>query len=92
MELTLEQHDEIYDFINEYPTFREEGFLPLEQSVVLQKYKKIYPNFNMEKYGEAMMGNTCGMYNGQFVMYHCDVHKAIVCGIENRDLSLEEWD
>ena len=47
---------------------------------------------NGEKYDEAMWGNTCGMWDGKFVIYHCDVLKAIQCGIENRDLKLEEWD
>lgn len=92
MRLSEEKRNELYDFIYNYPTFRKEGFLPDEQTLVLEKYQKLYPNFNLKKYDDAMMGNTCMMYKGKFVMYHCDVHKAVQCGIEERDLMIDEWD
>jgi hypothetical protein len=38
------------------------------------------------------MGITCMMINNQMVIYHCDIHTAIMCGIENRDMKPSEFD
>ena len=93
MKLTEKEHKDIHDFIYEYPTLRlTDGFLPFEIKETVEYYTKEYPTFNMKKFDDAMMGNTCGMYKGKFVIYHCDVHHAILCGIENRDLKIDEWD
>jgi hypothetical protein len=32
------------------------------------------------------------MTNGELIIYHCDIDKALRCGIEDRDLKLYEWD
>lgn len=92
MKLSDRQYQELHDYIYNYPTLRENGFLPDELRNVLRKYSNLYERFNVKKYDEAMMGNTCGIYEGKFVIYHCDVLHAIHAGIENRDLTLEEWD
>ena len=82
------QKKEIYNFIYNYKTKYLEGFMPDELTNVLKKF----PNINMSKYSNAMMGNTCIMYEDKFCMYHCDVYNAIICGLEDRELTLEEWD
>ena len=36
----------------------------------------------MDKFNDAMMGNTCQVSEeGKAIMYHCDVYKALNCGI-----------
>ena len=46
----------------------------------------------MDMFNDALMGNTCMVKDGKIVQYHCDIYKAIICGIENRGLRLSEWD
>ena len=81
-------HKEIEKLVYNYKTKYPEGFLPEEQNELI----KMYPNINMDKYDDAMMGNTCVMREGKFCMYHCDVYQALMCGLENRDLMVDEWD
>ncbi len=77
--------DEIYSF----PTESKYGFNPKE----IKDFLANYPNINMDKFNNAMFGNTC-MINerDEIITYHCDILKAIICGIENRELTIEEWD
>jgi len=83
---------EIYDMVYEYDTQYEEGFMPDEIMCMIDKVKLSGHNWVDEKYNSAMMGNTCTMHDGKFCMYHCDVYVAIICAIENRDQTIEEWD
>lgn len=71
-----------------YPTKSPYGFTNEEMAELLKKY----PNVNMEKFNNAMWGNTCMMIEGKIITYHCDVAKALQCGLENRDLTVDEWD
>lgn len=79
---------EIQDKIYSYKTKHEEGFLQTEIDTLLIDY----PDINMDKFNDALMGNTCMVKEGKIVQYHCDIYKAIICGIENRGLTANEWD
>lgn len=79
---------DIKKLVYEYPTKHKFGFMPDELKDIVSKFPKI----NMDKYNDAMMGNTCAMVDEKLVIYHCDVLKALICGIENRDLRIDEWD
>jgi hypothetical protein len=74
--------------INNYPTKHKEGFIKSE----LDELLKDYPNIDMNKFNEAMMGNTCMVKEGQVVMYHCDIELALRCGIEKRGIRGYEMD
>jgi len=80
--------ENIEKLITEYETKYEEGFTDDEIKNILENY----PNINMDKFNGAMMGNTCAMRDGLLVMYPCDVRAALYCGMENRDLNIQEWD
>lgn len=80
--------DKITEAVYRYPTKHKEGFIQSE----LEELLKQYPDINMDKYNDALMGITCMAVDGQAVIYHCDVAKAIICGIENRGLKVWEWD
>lgn len=82
-------YKELSGLVYNYPTKHKEGFIATEEKDLLSKF----PNINMEKYNNAMTGNTC-MLNEEdgIIMYHCDILKALNCGIENRDLTIYEWD
>jgi len=79
---------EIQDKIYSYKTKHKEGFLQTEIDTLLIDY----PDINMDMFNDALMGNTCMVKDGKIVQYHCDIYKAIICGIENRGLTLNEWD
>lgn len=79
---------EIQDKIYSYKTKHKEGFLQTEIDTLLLDY----PDINMDMFNDALMGNTCMVKDGKIVQYHCDIYKAIICGIENRGLRLSEWD
>lgn len=75
--------------VYEYPTESKYGFTEKEIKELLKQFPKI----NMDKYYDAMMGNTCMLSDKkEIINYHCDVYTAISCGIENRGIKSHEWD
>lgn len=79
---------EVYDKVYNFPTKHKEGFIQSEIDQLLENY----PNINKDNFDNALCGITCMMKDEQIVIYHCDIEKAILCGIENRNLSHAEWD
>ena len=89
MKLSKEDYKKLEDRVYNYPTTNKAGFVESEMEELLSHYKGI----NMDKFYDAMMGNTCMVApDGQTIMYHCDIFNALLCGIENRDLNVFEWD
>jgi|TARA_R110000796_G_scaffold136095_1_gene252117 hypothetical protein len=88
MKLTVEQKTELSDRLDAFDTTYD-GFTNVELHLFRLKF---YPDINMEKVNEAMFCNTCLSENGILVNYKHDVYIAFVCGLENRDLNVEEWD
>lgn len=80
--------DEIKKLVYSYKTKYKEGFINDEMQDILKQF----PDINMEKFNNAMQGNTCIAKGNQTIIFHCDVEKAIRCGVENRDLKIWEWD
>ena len=71
-----------------FKTKNKEGFVQSEIDTLL----KDYPNINMDKFNNALRGITCMLINGETVIYHSDIDKALRCGIENRNLHSWELD
>lgn len=82
--LCKKAHTLVYNYKTKY----EHGFTKEEQEELLKEF----PEISMEKYNEAMFGNTCMMIDGKIITYHCDVEHALYCGIENRGMTQAEWD
>ena len=78
----------IREKVYNYPTKHKEGFVQSEVDELLKEY----PNVDMEKFNSALMGNTCMIKDNEIIQYHCDIEKALVCGIEKRNLRQSEWD
>lgn len=85
-------HSKIEEIVNggDWKDWRtnKEGFTNVEIAIILNKFD----NINNEKVHGAMFGNTCMMINNHLINYPWDVSMALRCGIENRDLTVEEWD
>ena len=88
MKLSTEQYKELEELVYNYPTKNEHGFMWEEQNKLLEKY----PDINMDKFNDVLTGITCMSINGKLVIYHCDILNALICGIENRDQTVAEWD
>lgn len=71
-----------------YPTKYKEGFVYSE----IEELLKGYPNINRDKFFDALMGITAVVKDEQTVIYRTDIYKALLCGIEKRDLRNYEWD
>lgn len=74
--------------VYEFNTKSEYGFTWIEIEELLSEY----PDVDMEKFNDAMMGNTCMMEGGWIINYPCDVLLALNCGIEQRKQKIWEWD
>jgi hypothetical protein len=86
--LTNQEYKELRELVYNYSTKNEYGFNDEEQKKLLEQF----PDVNMDKYNNALMGITCMMENDKFIIYHCDIFTALVCGIENRNQTITEWD
>ncbi len=74
--------------VYEFPKKNREGFTSSELAELLKEF----PEIDMGKYNDAMLGNTCPYIDGEVVYYTFDVAVAISCGISKRDLTEEEFD
>jgi len=88
--MTKEQLSKLYDLVYTWGTYNEAGFNKYEEDLLLDIFGK--DKLHMDKYNNAMMGNTCMMDQHGFIMYHCDVLSALSCAIENREQTWFEWD
>jgi hypothetical protein len=68
--------------VYEYTTKHKQGFTSAEIDELLKEF----PDIDMEKFNYAMDGNTCMLIDEEVIMYHIDVLKALICGLEKRDL------
>jgi len=75
----------VYNFKTKY----KEGFIDSELKKLLNNYSDI----DMDKFNDAMMGNTSILSdNNDIIYYHCDIFNALLCGIQKRNLTVSEWD
>ena len=80
--------ENIREKVYNFKTKNKEGFVQSEIDMLL----KDYPDINRDKFNSALRGITCMMVDNETVIYHCDIEKALRCGIENRNLRTWEWD
>lgn len=77
--------------VNKFPRKYEEGFLNEEIEKLVQEISA-ETQFARDKFDAAMWGHTCLLKEEGIVIYPWDVEKAIECGLENRNLTVSEWD
>lgn len=73
---TQSLEEKVYSF----PTKHKEGFIQSEIDELLKQFYDVH----MDKFNDAMTGNTCMIIDNEIITYHCDVLTAIRCGLENR--------
>lgn len=78
----------IRDVVYGYNTKHEEGFVQSEIDDLL----KNYPEIDMKRFNDALAGITCMLKEKDVIVYHCDIEKALYCGLQKRNLSIYEWD
>ena len=76
------------DYVYNYPTKHKQGFIKDD----LEKILNEFPRVNMDKFNDAMMGNTAMLINNEIINYHIDVYHALLAGLENRNLTIGEFD
>ena len=65
--------ENVYNYKNKH----QEGFIKSELENLLLNY----PNINMDKFNDAMTGCTFMLKENDIIIYHCDIVRAITCGI-----------
>ena len=84
-------HAFVEELLERYPKANERGFSADDISNILKFFGD--DEINMEKFNDVMMGNTGAVTDdGVFLTYHTDLRRALICGIERRDLKTGEWD
>jgi len=68
-----------YKLVSNYPTKNHQGFIQSEVEELLS----FYPNVNMEKFNDSLMGNTCMLTEeGNIISYHHDIARALGEGLK----------
>jgi len=76
------------DLVYNYPTKYEEGFIGEEIKALSEQF----PQTTYEKVCDKIGIVTCMVRDGKTVIYHCDVLTGLRCALENRDMTVWEWD
>lgn len=86
--MTKKEIKKLEDKIFNYKTKYKHGFTTEEQEELL----KTFPHIDRKVFNEAMGVHTVIEVNKEILTYHIDIYRAILCGLENRELRIEEWD
>ena len=77
----------VYNAVYQYKTKYKEGFIEDEVRDLLSTL-----NVSAEEFEAAFGVQTCLVVLKDIIYYHCDVHTALSCVIENRDIKPHEFD
>lgn len=84
--------EKLTKLIKEYKT-KHEGFYSLsEKNDIVSKMLELYPEANIEKFDDALTCVTAQTIDDITYFYAGDIHKGLICAVENRDLNVFEWD
>jgi hypothetical protein len=76
--------------VYQYKTKNEMGFIYEEINDLLSKF---FPNINREKFDNSLRGVTCmGDENGNAIIYHVDIERAIISALRGSETSGIYWD
>ena len=78
----------ISEKVYNYPTKYKEGFVKSEIEILLKEFADV----DMDKFNSVLNGITCIRKNKETVIYHCDIHQALIYGIEKRNIKQSDFD
>ena len=81
------KYEQLKEKVYNYNTKYSAGFIKSEIEQLLEEL-----NINEKRFYKALGVNTCMLIDGNVITYHCDILKAVVCAIENREQNSLEWD
>ena len=83
--------DEVTKIVLAYDRTNDLGFTSIEEALLL--LKNFDEMINIERFHNAKFGNTVGVTDsGLTLTYPVDLITAIMCGLEDRDITQAEWD
>ena len=74
--------------VRRFKTKYKEGFTRDEINTLLGDF----PDFDLQKFNNALSGVTGIIIDGEALTYHCDIELALHCGVEKRNPRSWEWD
>ena len=80
----------VEELLDRYPNEYEQGFTKKEINNILKFFD--IGEIAMDNYEDAMTGNTGALVDGEFLTYDTDLRRAIIAGLERRNLKTGEWD
>ena len=86
--LEYNQMDSIINKVNNFKTKYEDGFTSSEIDLLLNDY----PSVTLDKFNSYLGCVTCIIIDDEVILYHDDVINALICCIENRNMTSFEWD
>jgi hypothetical protein len=81
-------HNELKEIIINFPRKYSQGFL---QNEMVELLKKI-PEINLELFEDALSHITVISIDNNIVIYTHDIYIALLCGLGNRNIKIEELD
>jgi hypothetical protein len=78
----------IHNVVYNFKTKHKEGFTKSEIEELLTNY----PDITIEKLFEKIGVHTAMTINNDDITFHRDIEIGIRCCLDNRDVSISEWD
>ena len=78
----------INQIVYSFDTKHKQGFTTTELEQILTKF----PKLDRRKFNDAMNGSTGIILDGDFILYHNDIIKAINVSLYGISLRIYEWD
>jgi hypothetical protein len=86
-------YKEIEDLVDNTEHEHKMGLTRAEYFPIVEKVKSDSEVYNEDKFWDALNGITCMRNsNNETVIYHCDIKHALFCAVDNRGLTIDEWD
>ena len=84
--------EKLLKLIKEYKTTHEGLYSSVEKDDIISKMFELYPNANIEKFNDALMCVTARVIDGVCYFFAKDIRNGLICAVQNRDLTIFEWD
>jgi hypothetical protein len=84
----MNQYNRIARIVDNFPRKYQYGFKREEINELLKEF----PEINMDKFNDATSYISAMVVDNHILIYPHDIYKGVICGLENRDITMEEFD